>query len=132
VVERADPVCTRADGTSPPAGPAPVGAADGSDGRPGDVTPLGIVNLIGGVAEWARDSAHPYDEACWLDAPVLDPVCEEANAPFRAVRGSSWAGAATPGFVRYLVPQAQAGVDPTGLDHPHPELGFRCVYGAAK
>jgi formylglycine-generating enzyme required for sulfatase activity len=128
-LERLAPGCTLPDGTSAPFGPAAVTAFDGTTGGPGDVTSLGIVNLAGGVAEWMRDSAQTYDGAYWSAAPVVDPVCEEADAPNHVIKGGSWSSAARPSFVRYPLASGRGGIDVLGLDPPLPDMGFRCVYG---
>jgi formylglycine-generating enzyme required for sulfatase activity len=108
-------------------GPAPAGTGTG------DRTPsLGILDLGGGVSEYARDSMHPYDDACWRSQPLRDPLCWEENPVERAIRGGSWASrkyglaAARRGRVRDRIP------DPiyAGYYVAVPYLGFRCVYQA--
>jgi formylglycine-generating enzyme required for sulfatase activity len=112
-------VCTR---SGAPALPQPVTTADGHDGRPGDVTPLGIVNLGGSVAEWTRDAWAGFAEDCWASAPMTSPFCWEENAPLRAVRGASWLddGVAAATFRT----GAPAGLTPSNLVY----AGLRCTY----
>ena len=65
-------------------GPAPVTAYTG------DVTPLGVVGMGGGVAEWVLDSARSFSSVCWQRARLTDPRCTDDTSGSRIVRGGSW------------------------------------------
>lgn len=102
-----------------------VGPVPASEG-PGDVTPLGVRSLMGGLIEWTLDSAAPYDGACWRAAGLTSPRCFEENAPFRTLRGASWLdGQIVPATARSALP-------PDGLDTSRggiwSHVGFRCAY----
>jgi formylglycine-generating enzyme required for sulfatase activity len=86
----------------------------------GDVTPLGVRNLAGSVAEWTLDTFAPYTQSCWLDAPLDGARCDLADAPYRTFRGASYAG---PG--RSLASPLRARL--AAMD-TSPDIGFRCVY----
>jgi formylglycine-generating enzyme required for sulfatase activity len=99
-----------------PLAPAPSESAQ-------DLTPLGIIALGGGVGELVLDDAKPYDDACWGDAPIVDPRCGDpaANASSRVYRGSSFLSPMSPSASRWQV-------DPNGGYGP---IGFRCAYAGA-
>jgi len=108
------------------AGPEPVTAHDGHDGRPGDVTPLGIVNLDGGVVEWTLDGGAAYTDACWRGASLRSPRCFDENAPHRTLRGGSWFETPTSVVDRGLIPGAVGpGANVYGA---FAQIGFRCAY----
>jgi formylglycine-generating enzyme required for sulfatase activity len=96
----------------------PVPVTDSDDG--GDLTPLGIVGLAGGVAELMRDSLQSMTSDCWLAQGVTDPKCWEEEAPVRTRRGGHFA-AARPKTSPLIRDQAAPG-DVTVY------AGFRCVY----
>ncbi|NOU30492.1 MAG: SUMF1/EgtB/PvdO family nonheme iron enzyme [Polyangiaceae bacterium] len=86
----------------------------------GDVTPLGVRNLAGSVAEWTLDSFAPYTQSCWLGAPVDGARCDLADEPYRTFRGASYA---SPGpSLASPLRDRLAAMDPS------PGIGFRCVY----
>lgn len=110
------------DGDPTTLGALPVLAAGGPHG---DVTPLGVVGLAGGVTEMMRDAYHPYDGACWRATKMASRVCLEDFALLNAYRGSSWQGTSAVSAAAIRVgssPPAFAG---------SPGLGFRCVYAQA-
>jgi formylglycine-generating enzyme required for sulfatase activity len=60
------------------------------DVEPGDVTPLGVFGLAGGVSEWTRDSIEDYDGQCWAASPLTDGACLRPQSENRTVRGAAW------------------------------------------
>lgn len=74
----------KAEGT----GPVPVSARERADG---DVSPLGIVGLVGGVQELTRDAAFGYDAPCWTATGLVDPACPPEAGERRTIRGGGWA-----------------------------------------
>jgi formylglycine-generating enzyme required for sulfatase activity len=84
------------------------------------VTPLGIVGLAGGVAEWTLDAYEDYAGPCWASAPVTGAVCWKQSAQQRAFRGGSWA--APPTILPSVVRQGAKPTASTSI------VGFRCVY----
>jgi formylglycine-generating enzyme required for sulfatase activity len=68
-------------------GPVAANAPPWSDG---DVTPLGVVGLGGGLREWTLDGLRSYDDARWASAGLSSPLPYEPDAPLRVVRGGSW------------------------------------------
>ncbi len=95
-------------------GPQPRGATSG------DLTPLGVRNLAGSVAEWTLDTFAPYTQSCWLVAPLDGARCDLADAPYRTFRGASYAG---PGPSLASPLRARLAAMDTS-----PDIGFRCVY----
>lgn len=102
-----------------PAGPI-------AGGSPRDVTPRGIKNLGGNVAEWVADRYQDYDESCWTtpyEILAATYPCDDGTKTLRlvrwSVRGGSWARglSASAGFTRFG----------RGADDPSPEVGFRCA-----
>jgi formylglycine-generating enzyme required for sulfatase activity len=64
-------------------------------GKLPDVTPLGIWELGGNLAEWTADEFAPYASQCWAGQGVLqDPRCDLPDidgVPLpRALRGGAW------------------------------------------
>ncbi len=108
-------------------GPDVVGAAD-----LGDVTPLGIVGLAGGVSEWTRDAGDAFDGACWQASGLVDPSCDDPIAPYRVLRGGSWTTRPTVSTVRTFLPGELAasgtGTKSKAEEPPRSDVGFRCVY----
>jgi formylglycine-generating enzyme required for sulfatase activity len=94
-------------------GPLPAPAA------PGDLTPLGVHALAGGLGEWLRDDYAPYTDACWIESSNQDPECHAPPA-LRAVRGGSWA--APPLTLRAAGRFGASGAGNASF------IGFRCVY----
>lgn len=92
-----------------------------SASTPGDVTPVyGIVGLAGNVREWTRDSYRAYCSHCWRSVSLVDPVCDDAAATARTVRGSDYTD---PGE-RLLAGLRDQGLAP---DATSSRVGFRCV-----
>jgi formylglycine-generating enzyme required for sulfatase activity len=91
-------------------------------GSPNDVTPTGLRNMGGNLAEWASGQLIPYTDPCWQGEPYQDPTCAGmADAPNRAwvKRGGSWARSATSAttFARFASPKGAG----------DPETGVRCA-----
>jgi formylglycine-generating enzyme required for sulfatase activity len=101
-------------------GPLPV---DAKDGEYGDTSPFGVYGLAGGVNELQRDSAQPLDSDCWRAAGVVDPMCWEAEAPYRTRRGGTFSSAALS-----ILPVGRGHFQP---GDPSPYSGFRCAYAQA-
>jgi formylglycine-generating enzyme required for sulfatase activity len=84
-----------------------------------------VVDLMGNVAEWTRDSWNRISEGCWAGRTLLeDPSCETPSAvdmseegDLHTVKGQSWGGRPYPAANR----RASA----VGSSY----LGFRCVRG---
>jgi formylglycine-generating enzyme required for sulfatase activity len=113
--------------------PLPTTAVDGHDGNPGDVTPLGIVNLGGGVLEWTLDSAQSYDGDCWGAAGLVDPRCWEENAPTRSLRGGSWIAEMLPSAAYRPASSGAAGASEIEDIVPaQTQAGFRCAYAGSQ
>jgi len=102
-----------------PAGPV-------AGGSPRDVTPRGIKNLGGNVAEWVADRYQDYDESCWtipFELVGATYPCDTGTKSLRlarwSVRGGSWARglSSAAGFTRFG----------RGFDDPSAEVGFRCA-----
>lgn len=102
-------------------GPLPV---DASHHEAGDVSPLGIVGLGGGVSEWLGDAFSGYDQGCWRGVGIGDPSCPPASNSLLSVRGGNWASNALA-----VSPQARRGVDPIAFGEV---VGFRCTRVATK
>jgi formylglycine-generating enzyme required for sulfatase activity len=97
----------------------PFGEEDVTTGT-GDVTPsVGLSGMGASVQEWVRDAADPYGSVCWLEQPLLDPVCEDPTAQKLSVRGGSWRYAASSLYstLRSTLPTAGVAID----------VGFRCM-----
>lgn len=82
-----------------------------------------VLDLAGNVAEWVLDTYQRYDEPCYRDNPVVDPVCRERSAAANAlaVRGGTWADLGG-NALRATVKQSLVG---TGVQSPR--VGFRCA-----
>ena len=91
-----------------------------SEGEHGDVTPLGVVGLAGGVSEFTLDAFHAFDDACWNDAETRSPTCWEDEATRRTERGGYWVSLASG-----MLSAMREGVFP---GHVYPFTGFRCAY----
>ena len=102
-------------------GPLPV---DASHHETGDVSPLGVVGLGGGVSELLGDAFSGYDQSCWRGVGIGDPSCPPASNSLRSVRGGNWASNAVA-----VSPQARRGVDPIAFGEV---VGFRCTRVATK
>ncbi len=98
----------------PDEGPQPRGVVTA------DVTPLGVRNMAGGLAEWTVDAYAAYTDPCWLAAPTDAPRCALAFAPLRAARGTHFAS-----------PSTLLAAPLRRFDYPmstSPLNGVRCVY----
>ena len=102
-------------------GPLPVGEYDRPDG---DVTPLGIVGLGGGVSELLSDAFAGYEAPCWRSTGLVDPHCATSANGQRSLRGGNWAS-----NVVGLNPQSRRGV---GVKTYSESVGFRCVRAAGR
>jgi formylglycine-generating enzyme required for sulfatase activity len=99
---------------------------------PGDVTPLGILNLAGSMQEWMKDSWLAYDDPCWSAQSLRDPSCWEENAKYRSIRGASWVDdGINPGALRGGLAASVGTVVVPISDEERVWTGFRCAYEAA-
>jgi len=90
-----------------------------------DVTPLGVQGLAGGANEWVLDAwAETFDGGCWANATIDDPLCWQAEALLRTIRGGSALGAAEELFLGKRHFAEPLGAGGNGL----PSVGLRCVY----
>jgi formylglycine-generating enzyme required for sulfatase activity len=105
-------------------GPKPVGSMQG------DVTPLGLLDMGGNVAEYTRDIFHEDPTACWNMLTNIDPTCLSTSGAIavdgeitHVVRGGSYEGIAR---------QANAAVrNYTGSyesNRRRAYVGIRCAY----
>jgi eukaryotic-like serine/threonine-protein kinase len=79
-------------------GPAPVGS------QPGDVSPYGVLDLAGNVAEWT------------------DSIPPDGRAEFRVARGGYWDDVNAASLVDFMAIE-----NPRLMDRRGYELGFRCA-----
>ncbi len=106
----------------------PNGRCAGTDGRAsrpvGSLSlgqTSGLFDLAGNTLEWVADRYVAYGEAC-AGRTGLDPLCDQGDAPERALRGgSAQTPAATPARLRTA---ARARQTPERQDNAH---GFRCA-----
>jgi formylglycine-generating enzyme required for sulfatase activity len=103
--------------TSAPECPGGAGPRLRSEAQ-GDVSPLGIRDLFGGVSEWVLDDAAAFDSSTWIGVSIVDPRAEKPGAR-RILRGSSWMSGPYRPFLRFS-PLDDEGYAPVGI---------RCVYG---
>jgi formylglycine-generating enzyme required for sulfatase activity len=96
---------------------AGLGPASTSEPSALDVTPLGVRRLGGSLSEWVKDDAADYRDACWGNAPLVDPSCQKSGALLSA-RGMGWEFPVAHSVVRF---DAMPGQRPEAF-------GFRCVY----
>lgn len=67
-------------------GPPPVGTAAL------DVSRDGVHDLAGSMREWALDQTAFYDQECWAQPVLRDPVCTSGpDSNLHTQRGGSWA-----------------------------------------
>lgn len=97
-------------------GPLPV-FTRGAPTAPGDVSAIGVRGLAGGVSEWTRDVAAPYDAPCWR-LRSQDPGCAGSVQDAHVVRGGSWGAP----------PIAARGASRLQSTGSSALVGFRCVY----
>lgn len=84
-----------------------------------------IVDLMGNLAEWARDDWEAEGEPCW-SAPLLrDPVCTSKSHPLSlSIRGTDVAESAARASDRTFNPVVT-------LNEGSPQIGFRCARAAS-
>ena len=82
---------------------------------PDCVSPYGVLDLAGSVAEWCSDW---YDEAFYANSPADNPKGPESGTR-RVSRGGGWMSPSFSGRSAY-----RQGTDPTW---PNPMRGFRCA-----
>lgn len=87
----ADAVFDRdASGGCKPFGPAPIGS--GARDRL-DLDGVEVLDVTGGVTEWARDQWNRETEGCWGTGVFFDPFCDTPSAldpAARVMRGGGW------------------------------------------
>ena len=86
-----------------------------------DVTPLGIRELFGSVAEWVLDDAADFASKPWAAVPIVDAQAVSPGAK-RILRGGSWMSDASRPIFRFT-PAAEDGYVPVGV---------RCAYPVQK
>jgi formylglycine-generating enzyme required for sulfatase activity len=109
----------------PGAGVEPVGSHPVTPDCPvADITPDGIVDLGGSVAEILADAEDTFDGPCWSAPGVFfDPLCQRGPEAGRVVRGSSYdAGTLT------MLAGTRGAVSSTNDLARSPTIGFRCAY----
>jgi formylglycine-generating enzyme required for sulfatase activity len=108
------------DGTGLPTCPGKGPLPRPPEASAGDLSPLGIVALGGGVSEWVLDAAAPYADACWGDAPIVDPRCGDPDQPasMRGVRGANYSLPMTFSTARLSMDPARQSIF----------TGLRCAY----
>jgi len=95
--------------TDPSADMSPFAGANGH----------GVMNLLGGVAEYVLDSFRPLSSNCWAQAPLVDPACVDPSSTSTAFRGGSY-------FV--FLGNLFAGIRfQRTLDNTSVAVGFRCA-----
>ncbi|MEZ4222343.1 MAG: SUMF1/EgtB/PvdO family nonheme iron enzyme [Polyangiaceae bacterium] len=90
------------------------------DDATADATPTGLRALAGNLAEWTRDARASYDDPCWNESSMHDPVCDVPGSLERIVRGGSWP--APPPILK------SANRTSVGWEGSASFIGFRCVY----
>lgn len=106
----------------PGEGVEPVGAHPGGacDGRWGDLSRDGVLDMGGSLSEILRDRPQPLDDPCWGDpfGVLIDPVCTKQTAVTAvATRGGNW----TSGLMNTMAQLRSSSA--LGVTR-----GFRCVY----
>jgi len=96
------------------AGVAPVGS------YPGGVTPEGVSDLSGNVAEWVSDRAGPWIAGLGYDPARQVAPTGPADGAERIVRGGAW------DLPAYALRTTWRGRRPTGARESN--VGFRCAY----
>jgi len=92
---------------------APVGTA------PKDVTPEGVRDLAGNVAEWTADAGGDRPRCA---GPCVDPRTEGPPTATRVIRGGTWSG-----WLGWLRGAARSAQEP---ETTRTNIGFRCARGA--
>lgn len=88
-----------------------------------DLSPDGVIGLAAGLSEWVLDEPRGYDDACWADAPVVDPRCGDpgSTAKERSIRGANY-------ILPEMVQLTTRFTD--GATTAASPLGFRCAYAS--
>ena len=84
----------------------------------GDVSRDDVLDLGGNVGEWMAGDFHPYDDPCWGDGVLVDPLCPTNQDPQRVSRGGDWKTTLPIAALRFL-------------ELTNDLTGFRCAYAAA-
>jgi len=92
---------------------APVGTA------PKDVTPEGVRDLGGNVAEWTADAGGDRPRCA---GPCVDPRTEGPPTATRVIRGGTWSG-----WLGWLRGAGRSALEP---ETTQTNIGFRCARGA--
>lgn len=96
----------------------PVGSHTDAEGcAVVDASRDGVLDFAGGVAEWVADSFASYDDACWGNGVLDDPLCRHESIHAFGQRGGNWASGPQ------LAQLALRYVGSTGAT-----TGFRCSY----
>jgi formylglycine-generating enzyme required for sulfatase activity len=82
-----------------------------------DLSPFGIYDMLGNVAEWVNDF---YDPRYYAIAPRQNPTGPERGSEGHVIRGSAWSLKDTQTFTTYYRAAAPE-------KYFAPDLGFRCV-----
>jgi formylglycine-generating enzyme required for sulfatase activity len=89
-----------------------------------DVNALGIVDLIGNLAEFTRDGAANYRSRCWLSSALPSVGCNAGATLGYWPRGDSWESVAAQPAARHFALRLDATQGARGVH------GVRCVYPA--
>ena len=111
--------CGEGDGVGPLS--VATTSADGKALATRDTTPVGILHLGGNLAEWTRDAALSWLDACWLSSLTAAVSCAPEKDARVSARGGSWASSSA-AFLRS---------DRRQFDWQRTRstrIGFRCVY----
>jgi formylglycine-generating enzyme required for sulfatase activity len=104
--------------------PGCVGHSMRVDSYPEGASPYGVTNMAGNVAEWVHDW---YEDTAYLAQDPSNNPRGPATGKVRVRRGGSFSSVATEVDGFHVATRNYA--DPNGAS---PELGFRCVYDAAR
>lgn len=94
------------------------------DARPGDLSPYGVVGMMGNVQEWVQDwrSARYYAECPVVDPP--GPESADSGSDYKIVRGGYWDSSTREGNTRTSVALRRWGKFHRGYEG---RIGFRCA-----
>lgn|GEM_PF-1113248 len=84
----------------------------------------GLFQMAGNVTEWTADSFTDMPGPCWDGAPRNDPLCVQADSPYFAAKGGSYAGSRDQLFGAWRL-KSQNGVGPRGVRCARDLLGTR-------